>query len=265
MSEMTPLDKAHALMERDATARLQFYDRLAEAELFVLLTGEAEGDQISPQVFEVEDGRFVLGFDRVERLAEFAGGGSPYAALSGRVLAQMLAGQEIGLGLNLDVAPSSILIPADAISWLADTTGTAPDQIETRANEFSAPHGLPEILLTALDAKLAAATGLAHAAYLVGVEYENAARGHMLGFVDALDGAEKALAQAVSEALTFSGIEAGALDVGFFAASDPVAGTLAKVGLRFDLPRVPKTSLYERPAPGSDPDKPPILVDRTKP
>lgn len=264
MTEMTPLDQAHAIMEQNATARLGFYDRLADAELFVLLTQEAEGDQISPQMFDVEDGRFVLGFDRVERLAEFAGGGAPYAALSGRVLAQMLARQQIGLGLNLDVAPSSILIPADAISWLADTTGTGPDQIEARASQFSAPLGLPEALLKALDAKLATARGLAHAAYLVGVEYDDSARGHMLGFVDAKEGARDALARAVSEALTFSGIEAGALDVAFFRASDSVAGKLAAVGLRFDLPQEEKTHIYQRPAPGSDPDKPPILKDRSR-
>ena len=81
----------------------------------------------------------------------------------------------------------------------------------------------------------------------------------MLAFVDAAPGAEGALAQAVGEALTFSGIEAGALDVAFFDASDPVAPRLARVGLRFDLPALARPERAEPSAPGMDPDKPPKL------
>ena len=72
-------------------------------------------------------------------------------------------------------------------------------------------------------------------------------------------GAETALARAVNEALVFSGIEAGMLDVVFLPDSDPSAAQLARVGLRFDLPEPPKPERTERIAPGSDPDSPPIL------
>ncbi len=71
------------------------------------------------------------------------------------------------------------------------------------------------MLLTALDQKLATATGLAKSAYLVGVTYDTGAKGHLLGFVNAVEAAQGALAKAVSEALTFSGIEAGAWMLGF--------------------------------------------------
>jgi hypothetical protein len=94
-------------------------------------------------------------------------------------------------------------------------------------------------------------------AYLVGVTYESGARGHMLGFVGAVPEAQGALARAVSEVLVFSGLEAALLDVAFFDASDPAAARLARCGLRFDMPEPP--DVVQRPAPGSDPDKPPIL------
>ena len=81
----------------------------------------------------------------------------------------------------------------------------------------------------------------------------------MLAFVDALEGARDALASAVAEALTFSGIEAGALDVAFFSASDPITARLARVGLRIDLPQPPRPTPAQPQAPGSDPDTPPIL------
>jgi hypothetical protein len=262
MTEMTALDSAHAAMSAEGApdgARLQFYERLADAEVFVLLTGEAHGDQIEPEVFQVVGTGFVLVFDRESRLTDFVGQVAPYAALSGRAVASMLAGKGIGLGLNLEVAPSSILIPPDAIDWLDQMLGHAPENVETKIEVFSAPKGLPPSLISALDTKLAIAAGLARSAYLVGVTYAGSGSGHLLGFVDAKAGAEGALAQAAHEALTFSGIEAGALDVGFFAASDPVAAHLARAGLRFDLPESATPTAHAPGAPGRDPAKPPKL------
>jgi hypothetical protein len=259
---MTPLDQAHAEMAaapQDDAARLRFYDRLAGSELFLMLEAEPEGDRIRPALFPVEGQTFALVFDREERLTAFAEGAAPYAALSGRALAGMLTGQGIGLGVNLGVAPSSILIEAGSLDWLAATLEAAPEEVEERPEELAAPAGLPEVLLSALDARLAAAEGLAKMAYLVAATYAGGRRGHLMAFVDALPGAEPSLARAVGDALTFSGIEAGSLDVGFFRASDPVAARLARVGLRFDLPEAPKAEQVAGRAPGMDPDAPPRL------
>ncbi|WP_224826321.1 SseB family protein [Cognatishimia sp. MH4019] len=253
----TALDRAHAQMEQSDAKRLAFFERVADSELFLLLQSEAEGDQLTPEVFDLGDAQYVLVFDREDRLSSFAGRIVPYAALSGRVIAQMLAGQSVGLGINLDVAPSATLLPAEAVTWLAETLAHTPDEVEARPVEVTPPAGLPDTLIAALDTKLATAVGLASMAYLVGVAYEGGAKSHMLAFIGAAPGAEDALAKAVSEALTFSGIEAGALDVAFFKASDPMAARLARVGLRFDLPQPEEPE--ERAAPGSDPDAPPIL------
>ena len=79
----------------------------------------------------------------------------------------------------------------------------------------------------------------------------------MLAFVDAAEQAERALANAAGEALTFSGIEAGQMDVMFVRSSDAIAARLAKVGLRFDFSAPERAA---RPAaPGSDPARPPKL------
>ncbi|WP_108484250.1 SseB family protein [Oceaniglobus ichthyenteri] len=254
----TPLDHAHAAMEAGGDSeRLAFYERLADGELFMMLDAEPEGDQIAPAIFDTGEGRFVLVFDREARLAQFAGQITPYAALSGRVIAAMLAGQGLGLALNPDVAPSSFLVPADGIAWLAETLAETPNEVEARPREITVPHGLPEVLLRALDAKLATASGMARMAYLVGAQYETTSS-HLLAFIDPAPGAEPALARATGEALTFSGIEAGVLDVGFFSASDPFAARLARVGLRFDLPEV-EISSTPGANPGMDPAKPPKL------
>ncbi|MCA0963544.1 SseB family protein [Salipiger bermudensis] len=262
MTETTPLDAAHAAMEAaplDDAARLRFYERLADSELFLLLTKEAEGDQIEPELFELADASFVLVFDREERLSQFVGQPVPYAALSGRNVAAMLAGQGIGLAVNLEVAPSSILLPPQAVDWLSETLGHGPQEAEAGIEEVTAPGGLPEVLITALDTKLATAAGLARCAWLAGVHYADGSRSHLLAFGGATPGAEDALARAVNEALVFSGIEAGSLDVSFVRDDEPLAALLARVGLRFDLPELHEPQRAERAAPGSDPDSPPIL------
>ncbi|WP_415921794.1 SseB family protein [Tateyamaria sp. SN6-1] len=259
MSE-TALDQAHAAMDaapHDDAARLRFYERLGDAELFLLLAAEAEGDAVTPQVFDPGSGPMVLVFDREDRLTTFVGGAAPYAALSGRAVAPLLAEQGLGLGLNLDVAPSSFLLDAGGVAWLAQTLARSPDRVEARLQAVSAPAGLPEVLITALDTKLATATGLAQVAYLAATESDTGGRGHMLAFIGAVPGAEDALAQAVSEALVFSGLEAAALDVGFLDGRDPVVDRLARVGLRFDLPQPAPAAAPQ--APGMDPDRPPRL------
>ncbi|MCL3881357.1 SseB family protein [Marivita sp. GX14005] len=262
MTLQTPLDRAHDAMAaapEDSAARLRFYDRLAEAELFLMLAREAEGDQAEPELFEVDDARFVLVFDTEDRLGAFAGQPVPYAALSGRAIAALLAGQGIGLAVNIDVAPSSILLPADAVDWLAETVAQGPAEAEARPEEFRAPSGLPDALLEALDAKLRSAAGLARRGYLAQVRYDSGVQGHLIGFIGTLPGAEGALARAIQEALAFSGLEAASLDVVFLRDSDPVTAQLARVGLRFDLPQPEAPVRRETPAPGSDPAKPPIL------
>ncbi|MCU0854128.1 MAG: SseB family protein [Rhodobacteraceae bacterium] len=230
----TPLDRSHAAMEAAPEAevpRLRFFDALAGAELFLLLEAEAEGEAITPRLFP--------------------------AAVSGRALAPMLAGAGLGLALNPEVAPSATFLPPEAMRWLAETLAERPAEVEARPVAVSPPDGLPEALLAAIDAKLATATGLARHAWLAAVAYGDGREGHLLAFVDALEGAEAGLARAMGEALTFSGVEAGEIDVAFFRASDPVMARIAKVGLRFDIPAPDQAQAPS--APGMDPARPPRL------
>jgi hypothetical protein len=257
---MTPIDTAHAEMENnshDDSARLRFYERLMDAELFMLLEKDSDGQNIAPDLFQVEDQTYVLVFDREERLAEFAEKIVPFAALSGRTIVNMLQNQDIGLGVNLAVAPSSILLPSAAITWMAETTAAGPTEAEAKPEEVFAPADLPEQVITALDFKLATMAGLADIAYLAQISYDTGMRSSVIAFVNARPDAENAIARAISETLIFSGIEAGSLDVMFLKASDAICAKLAKLGLRFDLPQLEEPS--QPAAPGMDPTKPPKL------
>jgi len=256
----TDLDEAHAVMARapeDDAARLRFYERLADSEIFMLLSGAPEGDSIKPEIFEISGEKYALIFDREDRLTGFVGRAVPYAGLPGRALVGMFAGQGVGLALNLEVASSSMLIPGHAVDWLAQTLSNTPDETQARLLEVAPPIGLPQQIITGLDRKLAIAAGLAKSAYLAAATYEGGRRGHVLAFVDAAPGAEAALAHAAGEALTFSGIDVGVMDVLFAQSQDQLAVRLSKVGLRFDLPQALAQQVPQPP--GGDPEKPPRL------
>lgn len=259
---MTPLDHAHAAMEAnpdDDAARLRFYERMADVELFLALEAEPDGDKISPILFDVEGGRFALVFDTEARLTEFTERATPFVALSGRNVVDMLVGQNIGLAVNPSVAPSSLLLPPDALAWLSGTLGRSLAEEQGTPIGVHAPANVPEVLITAIDAKLSTMAGMARAAYLAEFEYKERGRNHVLAFIDAFDPAKPAMATAISEALTFSGLEAASLDVVFLNASDPICGPMARVALRFDLPELDQALAHAPSAPGMDPDTPPKL------
>ena len=80
---MTPLDKAYAAMAAhpdDDTARLAFYERLADGELVLLLEEEATGGQVTPRIFPLEEGPYGLACDSEEKMAAFSGSIAAYAA-----------------------------------------------------------------------------------------------------------------------------------------------------------------------------------------
>ncbi len=264
---MTPYDRAHAAMTaspENEALRLAVYDRLADAELFLLLEEEPVDEDIRPQVFSTEDGDFVLVFDLEDRLAEFSGAPAPYAALPGRVIAQHLVGEGIGLGVNLGVAESAMLLPPEALDWLTETLTHAPARTDARPASFEAPRLPPAILgllLPAFEAKFEQIAGLASHALLGGVTYEDGHRGHVLAFLGAPEPARAGIAKAMSEALAFSGLDAGELDVTFLEAESAAAEVLLEKALVLHLPEREIEDVQElKPAmPGMDPSKPPIL------
>lgn len=262
----TILDSARAELlarpESDA-AELRFYHALADAALFLLLVAEAEDDLIEPRVFDLDDGPVILAFDTEERLASLGQGPAPYAVLPGRVVAAHLAGQGISLGVNLGTgAASEVLLPPEALSWLTETLGQAPQAAEARPAQFQPAGALPPALADALSFALGRAGDHATGAVIAGVTYDDGRQGHMLAILDARPGAEEAFARAAAEALTFSGLEAGQMDVTFLAADSDAARAMARVGLRLDLTPAPQPQPVQDVAPkgpGMNPEKPPIL------
>lgn len=263
-SAFTDLDRAlqaTAAAPEDDGLRLALHAELTRTEVFVLLEQEITGDQMVPRVFDLSQGPAVLVFDSEERLAGFAGQ-SAYAALPGRVLVNMLAGQGLSLIVNADTDHAGFL-PPEALSWLAQTLA-APEPETAQALPDTIAHPvLPDAVLArlvpALERRLSGIPGL-DGAVLVQVRWQGAGQGHALALSGLPEVAHPPVARAVAEALTLSGLEQGALDVLF-----PAPAAMARfsaVGLAlnpapFEMPD--DHVLTPGANPGLDPTRPPRL------
>lgn len=260
---MTILDQAHAAMMDDPEnepARLKFYERLASSQLFMALEEEPTDDNIKPMFLPLEGITYALVFDTQIRMGEFTKEATAYVSMPGRKIVEMMAGQGIGIALNMPTAPSAMLMPAEAVDWLAAMLGQGTEQMEARPTALHPPVNMQERLVAAVDAKLAGMAGMAKTAYLAEMEYENRPRTPVLAFIDAPAEAQASMAAAIGEAVSFSGDENAVLDVVFLNSSDDIITSFDGVALRLDLPQIPEPK--ERPAPkapGSDPDNPPNL------
>ena len=164
------------------------------------------------------------------------------------------------MGLNLGTgAASETLLPPDAMAHLVQLLDVTPQETQGRARQFHAPQ-VPEALDSSLRFALRGAEGLAGGAILAGVSYEGGGRGHLLAMVGATEAAQPALARAIAEALSFAGLEAGALDVVFLDPGDAALSAMAQVGQSYEIALPKAAEAPSTPAPpGSDPSRPPRL------
>lgn len=250
----TKLDAAFASMEDDEDARRRYYATLAATELFVILEDEA-GETFAPQLLEHDGVTFAVAFDREERLAEFLDAPGACISMSGRALVTTLSDAGLGLGINLGMETGTLL-PPDVLGWIAEHLVSEVEAEDTRIDSLGAPVHASEALLTVLDAHLPALTGMARSATLVEATLEGKT-GLLLVIVDAPEAARAACAGALAEALRLAQVTDG-LDTVFLDADDPVLEAINRIGLRFDIPE-PMETQRTHAAPGSDPDKPPIL------
>jgi hypothetical protein len=261
---MTPLDLAHADITArplDDAARLRFYGLLADAELIVLVSGESGEAALTPRQFDLEDGPVILVFDTEDRLTDFTGEVAPYLAMPGRLVMGQLAGQGVGLGLNLGVAPSAILLPPQVVDWLAETVSSAADYVvAARPVQFHPPVDFPLTTLAALDRSFDRIAGMADYALLSLAENGQCQTRPLLAVIGADPARHDVLARMISETVAFSGQPDWMPDVVFLGDADTLVASMVDVAHRFDMPTKNPTAPNSAPAaPGMDPARPPIL------
>jgi len=244
---MTPLDTAHAAMDaapEDEALRRRYYVALAAAELFVPLESQ---EPMRPIVIDAEGTSFALAFDSDVRLASFAGEAVERAVMSGRALVAALTDSGLGIGINLGVADSAMLVPPAALGWMREAD-IVPTVDEAVIGAILPPDLGPEAL-ELLNQTLAGMTGLARHAYLV-----RADPGNLLIIEGAEETAQDAIAARIGEALALGGSSDAITTL--FTEDQRLLSQAAGSGMRFDLPQA---AGLRQEAPGSDPARPPKL------
>ncbi len=258
---MSPLDVAFIEMAAagdDPIAAARFHERLLAGWLSVVLAAEPEqgAEAVRPEVFDVEEGRFVLAFDSDGRMAAFLDRARPSAGLSGRSLIAMLAGRGLGIALNLGEAPSATLLPAETIDWLADRLREAAlVEIDTGLDWVGPPLDAPAALIDGLGRRITAFGPTIGMAVLVASRSGDAEPALTLAVSGAPEAARAAIAAAVAEAAAICGPHDRAVQVFFVDRDLAVLARLERVGIVFEV-----AAALEAPPAGSDNGaRPPIL------
>lgn len=246
---MTALDDLAAtpFHDADAPARARMLSRLADTRLIVALAAEPSGDEVDLRMFPLADGQVALACDTEDRLADFFGVPTPYAAMPGRVLAGLLSQAGAGLLVNPGHA-SEMMLDQAMLGWLQTALAAAPvEETAPLRLRAPAPATLAD-LAQPLAERLADLRGLVSGAALVGVGgTEITPNSHLLLIAGAPTDDQPAIAKALAETLAFLPPQPGGVDLSF-AETPPPAGAL-----RFDM------TIDAAPAAPNLPKGPPIL------
>ncbi len=267
MTAETPLDRAWETANTELAGDAEmarFYDILAATELFLLIDTETlvDGQTPNPVTFPVEGTETALVFDTEARLAGFMENGAAHLTMSGRAVITMFKGTGAQLGLNLGDAPSSTILPAEAIDWAAEALAQPIETTEIGDAVLTVPRAVMPDLLQALDGKLAGMGTVVSEAWLCGLG-ASAGRGKPQPMVLCVclreRQAEQSVVSALAETARFTGGDASAFDIAVLPRDDAKMDAARKVGLGFE-PQNPGDVMQAEPvAPGMDLDKPPKL------
>lgn len=162
----TPLDLAFERARSDPEETAAFYDTLFAATVFMPIDGafdedgnasETEARAIAPILYEVENVPTLMVFDTEDRLARWTDEPVDYVGLSGAQFFAMFEGEQ-QVALNIGVAPSSVVIPVDTVSWLHDRAVEAVESEEIppgAALELAPPPELSTEAVARITARIA--------------------------------------------------------------------------------------------------------------
>ncbi len=251
----TPLDLAFERARNDPEETAGFYDALFAATVFLPIDrafdddgneSEAAASAIEPIFYEVEEKATVLIFDTEERLATWTDEPIDYVGLTGRQLFEMFDGEQ-QVALNIGVAPSSVVIPTEMVTWLHDRAVEAGESDEIPAGtalEVTAPPALDPEIVARIAARIAGLRKEVDEAvfFSLGTDaaQDEAERRVVLGVAASQAGLRDAEAVAEALAETARGAFDGSrpVEVALLSASSPLMEKARKVGLNLPVVQV---------------------------
>ena len=253
----TRMDRAYQHMQSlpdNDTAGLRFYETFSDANLSVLINAD-----LSMQVFETSQGKIVLAFDTDDRMAEFVSEPTEFMKIPGRELVMRLLGTDTGVGLNLNVAPTSQILTPEILVWLSDLLSVDSTLLQDQAVGFTANCQSSSDDIAAISSRLENFAGRVSAAYMCGISYSDGVTADALIVVDCDPSVEADLFTAVIETQKFAENNATDLAIKFITSSNPTLSEIRRIGQEIHIPKtIPSHPAQPKP-PGMDPDKPPIL------
>jgi len=255
----TALDLAFERARSDSDDSGAFYDALFATTVFMPIRNaydengdenESEAQAVEPLIWEVEGGETLLLFDTEERLARWATEPMNYIGLPGSTFFKMFQG-ELQVAVNLTVAPSSVMIPAEVVSWLHDRAEAIVETEEVSAGsamDVTAPPELAPEAVGRITAKLAGLRREIHEAIIFSLAIDNdeeeSIRRVVLGVALTVGGIEEADNIATSLARTAMSAFNGerAFEVALLDPESPLMSAARNVGVK--LPIVDLSSLH---------------------
>ena len=255
----TALDLAFERARSDTEDSGAFYDALFATTIFMPIRNafDEEGNEggenamsIEPLVYEVEGAQTLLVFDTEERLARWATEPVNYVGIPGSTFFKMFQG-ELQVGVNLAVAPSSVVIPMEVVAWLHERAEGMVETEEVPAGsgmDVTAPPELSPEAVGRITAKLAGLRREVHEAIIFSLAIdageEEAIRRVVLGVALTVGGIEDAdsIATSLAETATVAFNGERSFEVALLDPESPLMTAARKVGVK--LPIVDLSSLH---------------------
>lgn len=253
---MTPLDTLcpAPFHELPDAQRARVLNRLADTELFVALDADPVGDRVRIRLFDLPQGRLAIAADQEDRVAAFFDAPTEHVAMPGRALAAMLAAEDVSLMVNPGAASEMLLEPS-VLGWLAEALSQTPAEMQAGPARLAAPSSqMVAALAEPLATRLSDMEDIAETAALVSAKWQDGAEGHLLVLSGVEEGQRALVAKALGELLAFLPPLPESCDVAF---DLPLPD--AALILRNEKNEAAQVTSGGPTAPGSNPDKPPIL------
>lgn len=253
----TRLDVVYQRMQsspESETAGLRFYEAFCDANLCVLINADT-----SMQVFETSQGKIVLAFDTDERVAEFISEATEFIKIAGRDLVMQLLASETGIGLNLNVAPTSQILSPDILTWLSEFLAESSSFSIDQVVAISPPDQWLDDHKTAISTQLEKYAGMIASAYFCSVTYSDNTVADAVFIVDCDPTTEAVLFTALVESQKFLDKNTAEIAIKFISPDNQEFPEICRVGEEIVISKLTVIHTSAPTAPGMDPDKPPKL------